>query len=137
MTLAYIFSKSYLFDFTPTTKSKLYIPLLILFSVMLLLSAGISLQRTEFKNFTKRFFIPLLATSILGFIYLFARYESLPYLSSRFFLALILFIFLLWTVIQLVILILTMPKEIKKSRSEERYQKYLPKNKLKKRKINY
>ena len=129
MTFTTFFSKSYLFDPTPTVTSKLYLPLLIVFGLMILLAITISFQKPAIKKIVGQFFTPFLSTGILGLIYLFARYESLVYLSSRFFLVLVMAIFIGWIVVLLVKIIRFVPKHINAKKIEDRYEKYLPKPK--------
>lgn len=128
MTFEQIFSKTYLFDPTPTTKSRLYIPFLILFCAMILFSIVISLQKQN-KKILKKFFYPFLVTGILGLIYLFARYESLPYLASRFTILLIIAVFFIWFMVNLIWMLRFIPKHSRVQKSEERFRKYLPKSK--------
>ena len=129
MTLATFFSKSYLFDPNPSVSSKLYIPLLAVFGLMIVLAIVVVLQKSEVKKIVGGFFTPLLSTGVLGLIYLFARYEGLAYLSSRFFLVLIATMFIVWEVILLVKTIQFIPKHLDSKKTEDRYKKYLPKAK--------
>jgi hypothetical protein len=131
MTLAYIFSKNYLFDPNPTVTSKLYLPLLIIFGLMIVLAIIIYLQKGEVRKIVGRFIVPFLATGVLGLIYLFARYESLVYLSSRFFLFLIVILFVVWDIVLLVKTIKFIPKHLNSKKVEDKYKKYLPKAKSK------
>jgi len=131
MTLSQIFSQNYLFDINPTPQSNLYIPLLILFGLMIVLAAAISFQRKSIKKVVGKFFVPLLSAGVLGLIYLFARHESLPYLSSRFFLVLIICMFLAWVFILLVWSAKFIPKYMNSQKIEDRYNRYLPKAKKK------
>lgn len=129
MMFANIFSKSYLFDPNPTVTSKLYLPLLVIFILMIALGIIISLQKAEVKKIIGVFFIPFISTGVLGLIYLFARYESLVYLSSRFFLVLVISTFVIWTLVLLVRTIRFVPKHLDSKKIEDRYKKYLPKAK--------
>jgi len=129
MTIAYIFSKNYLFDPNPTVTSKLYLPLLIIFGLMIVLATIIYLQKGEAKKIVGRFIVPFLSTGVLGLVYLFARYESLIYLSSRFFLLLIVTTFVVWDIILLVKTVRFVPQHLNSKKVEDRYKKYLPKPK--------
>lgn len=128
MTFNYFFSKNFLLDPTPVYKSELFLPLLIAFSLMILLAIFIAFQKAQIKKIVKRFFNPLLTNGILGLIYVFSRHESLPYLASRFFLLLIVLIFFVWMSVLLVNLARFVPKQSTFLKNEERYRKYLPKN---------
>ena len=129
MDLLTFFSKKYLFDASPTPESKLYLPLLILFGLMVVLAVLISFQKKSVKRIVGKFFVPLLSSGVLGLIYLFARHESLPYLSSRFFLFLIMCMFVIWIAILLIWTLKFIPKHMSSKKIEDRYNKYLPKAK--------
>lgn len=132
MNLSTFFSQNYLFDISPTPKSKLYLPLLIIFGLMIVLSVAISFQRKSIKKVIGKFFVPLLSAGVLGLIYLFARHESLPYLSSRFFLMLILCLLIVWVIYLLIWSARYIPKHMSSQKIEDKYNKYLPKAKGKK-----
>jgi len=124
-----IFSKNFLFASSLDTKNQLTIPLLVIFGLMIILAVVITLQKAETKKIVGGFFIPLVSTGVLGLIYLFSRYESLPYFSSRFFLVLVVVMFLVWNIILLIRTIRFVPKHLSHKKIEDRYQKYLPKPK--------
>jgi hypothetical protein len=126
-----IFSKNFLFGSNPSSTNKLTIPLLVIFGVVIVLSIVISLQKAETKKIIGSFFIPLMSTGVLGLIYLFSQYESLPYFSTRFFLMLIIAMFIIWDSVLIVKTAIFVPKHINHKKTEDRYQKYLPKAKRK------
>jgi len=73
----------------------------------------------------------LLTPGIAGFIYLFSRYESLPWLGSRFVLALILATLIIWNLVLIIWSARYIPS-VKKAKIEQEYfDKYLPKKKRK------
>jgi len=127
-----IFSKNFLFDPNPPVKTPLYLPLLIAFGLFIIISVLIALQKEENKKITGRFFLPFITSGIVGLIALFARYESLPYLSTRFFLLIIIAGFAVWTLVLFVQLIKFVPKHLNSKKTEDRYNKYLPKTKKRK-----
>lgn len=127
MTLQHFFSKQYLFDPTPTAESRLYLLLMILFGAMILFSIFLSFQNREVKKITKRYFYAFLTCGILGYVYLFSRYETLPWLGSRFFLSLVGLTALVWITWNSVWLIRFWPKYTKVKKTEEKFEKYLPK----------
>ncbi len=132
MTVQEFFSADYLFNPSTPRESRLYIPLIILFGLLLVFSLLIKLVRNlKFKKLADRYFTSFLTTGILGFIYLFCRYEGLPWLGTRFFLLLILSALFIWTVINLVWAFRYIPKYKKEINISERYNKYLPKKKIK------
>lgn len=131
MTLEYIFSQKYLFNPLPTTESRLYVPLLILFALCLIGSLLIKLSEKLNRKVKNRFFYALLTPGIAGFIYLFSRHESLPWLGSRFILALTLTTLIIWNLVLIIWAVRYMPK-IKQVKIEQEYfDKYLPRAKKK------
>ena len=131
MTIEKIFSKDYLFNANTPVQSKLYIPLIILFGLMLIFSVLVKLIERKQKNLklANIFFGPFFWGSLVGFLNLFARYETLGILGSRFVLAFVLFGSFIWLMIGLILAIRALPGQVKKQKTEEKYQKYLPKKK--------
>lgn len=128
MSLKEFFSSEYLFK-TPTYHSKLYIPLIVIFALMIIFAILFKLLAKKSKaSFAADILLkPFITGALLGYLYLFARYESLPWLSTRFFLLLILVVTLAWAFSLLIIAALAFPKVVKERTAEERYRKYLPK----------
>lgn len=131
MSLEYIFSQKYLFDPVPTQESRLYIPLLIIFSVMIVASLFMLKSKSLDKNIKGRNFYSFLIPSIFGFLYIFCRYERLPWLGSRLMLAMIIVVFIIWSLINFIWLIRYLPKVKQKQILKDKYLKYLPKKKRK------
>jgi len=131
MSLEYIFSQKYLFHPVPTTESRLYVPLLILFALCLIGSLLIRLPEKLNKKVKNRFFYALLVPGIAGFIYLFSRYETLPWLGSRFVLALVLATVIIWNLVLIIWTIRYIPEIKMKKIEEENFYKYLPQAKKK------
>lgn len=131
MTLQYIFSQNYLFDPVPTAESRLYILLLALFALCLIGALIVRIPGKLDRKVKNRFFYAMLIPGIAGMIYLFARYETLPWLGSRFILALILLALIVWNLILLVWVIKYIPQLKMKKIEEENFYKYLPKKKRK------
>ncbi|MEK9156463.1 MAG: hypothetical protein AAB360_04200 [Patescibacteria group bacterium] len=129
MTLNEIFSKSYLFDSNPPRESRLYLPLIILFSLLVIMSITVKLLPAKLKNVTNRYFTAFLASGILGFVYLFGRYEGLPWVGARITLVAIGLLVAIWVGIILAWTVRFVPKKIREEQVEERYQRYLPKSK--------
>jgi len=130
MTLTEFFSKAYLFDPYTTRESRLYLPLLILFGFLIVFALLIKfVPKFKFKKLIDRYFTCFLTAGILGFIYLFCRYEELPWLGSRFFLLCILAGLFIWIVINTIWSIRYIPRHKRETKTEERYNKYLPKKK--------
>ena len=129
MTLQYIFSKQYLFDPVPTPESRLYVPLLIIFSIMILAPLLMFFAKNIDKNIRNRNFYALLIPGILGLLYIFCRYEQLPWFGSRLMLAIIVAGFVIWSVINFIWTLKYMPKIKQKKILDDRYLKYLPRKK--------
>lgn len=129
MTQAEFFSSKYLFDPTPTNQSNLYWYLIGFFGFLILVSVAIYFIKTWDLAIRMKQFYCFLTIGILGFIYLFARYESLPWLASRFFLVLILVSLFGW-IIGILIWMMKYNKKLESKKiMAERYDKYLPKAK--------
>lgn len=139
MTFNQIFKSDYLFDPATPVASKLYIPLMIIFGLMLALAIVIRLLKGEQRKVFGRYFIPFITIGVLGFLYLFGRYESLSYLNYRFLLLMISSIALVWLGAITVLTLVSLPQYSKDKEKEERFKKYLPgenKSKIKYQKQN-
>ena len=123
------FTKEYLLDPTPPQESKLYIPLIILFSFLILLAIGILFTKKDIRKIANKYFYAFLISGISGLIYLFSRYEGLPIFGSRFFLIVVFLILLIWMIINVIWMIRRLPNHFKTKKREEKYLKYLPKQK--------
>lgn len=129
MTLQYFFSKAYLFDSVPPVHSRLTLFLLVFFSVLVLVAIYLMIMPKDLKKIYGRFKLPALVCGVLGLLYLFARYESLAWLASRFFLCLIAITLIIWVGVGLYWLLFHAPKHITEEKIEQIYKKYLPKKK--------
>ena len=126
MTFQEFFSKNYLFDPATPGESRLYVPLIILFGLSIIFSVLIKvIPNLKFKKLTDRYFVCFLTAGILGFIYLFCRYEELPLLGYRFFLLFILTGLFVWVVVNFAWAVRYIPKDKKESIIREKYNKYL------------
>jgi len=129
MTFSHIFSKSYLFDPTPPSESRLYLYLIVFFGVLILLTVFNIFSKGLDKEIRKKQLYCYPTIGILGFIYLFARHEELLWLGSRLTLVIILLGFFIWVVYITVFSIRHIPKKNKNEKAQNRYEKYLPKRK--------
>lgn len=130
MTLDYIFSNKFLFDPVPSSDSKFYLPLLIIFGILLLASIIVRLVKMDMVV-KKRQSTCYLTLSILGLLYLFARYEGLPWLGSRLFLSLLLLATIIWLTYLSIWGVRYSSKKTKETFKEKKFEKYLPKKKIK------
>jgi len=128
MSLSSFFSTSYLLE-TPPAYSRLTVYLLVFFLITLLTVIYIKLMPKDLARIYGRLNPPFMITGFLGLIYLFVRYEELPYFSTRGFLLFILVLFAIWSGL----IIWGIPKMIKElnknQKTEDTYIKYLPKSK--------
>jgi hypothetical protein len=131
MSLEYIFSQKYLFNPLPTAESRLYIPLLVLFALCIIGALLMKLPEKLNKKVKNRFFYALFSPGIAGFIYLFSRHESLPWLGSRFILALILATLIIWNLVLIIWAVRYIPRIKKVKIEKEEFDKYLPRAKSK------
>lgn len=129
MTFYQIFSKDYLFDPTPPYESNLYIPLLALFGLLLFWAILTRFMKKEQKKLINRYYYSFITMGISGLIYLFSRYEGLPWLGSRFVLLVIISILIIWIIYNTITLLFYLPKYKKEIDTKKRYEKYLPKQK--------
>lgn len=132
MTLKEFFSKEYLLNPVPPQTSKLYVFLLIFFSLLIILAIVSRFGGKENKKLYGRYFYEFLTCGSVGLVYLFARYEGLPWLGSRIFLVIIFSSLFIWTMINVIWVIRFIPTYVKNKASEERYLEYLPKAKKRK-----
>jgi hypothetical protein len=105
------------------------LPLLIFFGVLILFSIGSRFLKGDLKRFSTGYYYSFLTSGILGYIYVFGRYEGLAWIGSRFFLLLIFIIFSLWLLVDAILLIFQLPAYAEEKEKENRYSKYLPKAK--------
>ena len=131
MTLTEFFSKDYLLNPSPNYQTRLYIPLIIFFGFLLAMAIFTRFMKSEYKVLVNRYYYCFLTVSILGYIYLFSRYEGLPWLGSRLLFAITIFLLLSWLLYNTISIILYVPKYKKQSDTSKIYEKYLPKQKKK------
>jgi hypothetical protein len=85
------------------------------------------LSKSDFRKVWVKYATPFTLIGVLGWIYLFATHELLPWLSTRLTLLLIMSVFLLWILFLLGWSAKRVPKMIKEKKTEEKFSKYLPK----------
>lgn len=123
--------KELLFSPIPSSEGVKYLPLLIAFGIIILLAIGSRLIKGTFSKLAIRYFTPFLTVGILGYINLFARYETLPWLGSGIVLLIVFLIFILTIIINTVWAVKNIPVMIRENKTKERFNKYLPQKKTK------
>jgi len=107
--------------------------LLVLFGFLILVASAILLlARGEARKILGVYIAPFYTVGALGYIYLFASYENLPWLDNRFFLFLIMFALLIWILAITIWAGMTWPKQQRKKKIEDKFNQYLPKGKKQK-----
>lgn len=129
MRLSEIFSKSYLLDPTPAAESSKNVPLLVFFSLLVLFGIIFKLFPAKVRAINNRYFLVFFWPGLAGLLYLFGRYESLPWLGSRLVLFIILFLILGGIIVNTVWALRFIPQYQKETEQEERFARYLPKPK--------
>ena len=129
MTLADIFSSQYLFNPTPPTQNKYMLYQMVVFGAFIAIAIVYLLLKKMDAKIRFRHFYCFLTGGILGYIYIFARYESLPWLGSRIYLVLVMLTLIIWSTINTIWLYRYSAKLEDKKVMEDRYEKYLPKPK--------
>ncbi len=128
MDLSYLHQSSYWLGVNTDLKGKFFIAYLIIFSLLFIIGLAIAIfARGDFRKIAVKYATPLILFSVLGWIYLFAQSELLPWLSVRLVLLLIVAGFLLWIFALLFWSAKHVPKIIKAKKVEEKFSKYLPK----------
>ena len=92
-------------------------------------SAILLLAKNEARKILGVYIAPFYIIGGLGYIYLFASYEELPWLDNRFFLFLILLAMIIWLLAISVWALRTWPKQQKIKKIEEKFNQYLPRGK--------
>jgi len=125
-----LFNAQVIFDPVPQPETKYFIPMVVIFTILLLAATAIMLlAKGNLRKLYGRLVAPFLTFGILGLIHLGARYESLPWLASIFFLILILAGLLIWMSVIAIWMFRFTPKYIQEKKTEDRFLKYLPKPK--------
>lgn len=131
MTFTEIFSKSYLFQAISPQDNQYLLEQMIGFGILIVISIVYLLIKKMDVKVRFRHFYCFLTAGVLGYIYLFARYEGLAWLGSRLFFVLIILMLIVWTIINTAWLVKYSKKLQNKKVLEDRYEKYLPKKKNK------
>ena len=128
MNLNFLTAEKLLETVPGTPDQRTYIPLIIMFGILIIGSISMfffSRPAIAILGKTKTY---SLSIGVLGLMHIFARYEFLPWLGSRWFLLVILLGLIIWVAYSLTIILLSWPKQKKYINIEEKYRQYLPKS---------
>ncbi len=129
MSLEELFSQKYLFDSTPSTNNQYFWHLFAFFAALVVIAILIRLIKSWDKKVRVIQSNCFITCGLLGLVYLFARHEGLPWLASRFFLALDLTALFIW-ILAITIWMAKYNKKLDaKKILDDRYTKYLPQKK--------
>lgn len=140
MNFSKLFSPKYLFEIYPGSEFRYMIPLIVFF--LILVVGSIYLEQWIKKNPDRKHIQSLLPgivgrlrlLGLMGFIFLWVRYENLPYLSMRIFLMAYL-IYILWVISQAVYKMKKiLPMLIDEGKIKKTEKNYLPQKKKNKKK---
>ncbi|MCX6808890.1 MAG: hypothetical protein NTW50_04475 [Candidatus Berkelbacteria bacterium] len=132
MNFSQIFSSNGIFDPVPNPNAHYFIPMVIVFSFLIIAAAAILILTKDFvRKLLIRYVPPFFTAGGLGLVHLGARYESLPWLGSVAFFVLVVLMLIVWLAIVAIWMARFTPKFIKSVEIEEKYKKYLPKAKKK------
>jgi hypothetical protein len=127
-----ILNIAYIFDKTPPPDSN-YLYLGILFGLMIVLSFGAWLGYGRLKKhiplwqeMQTRIFNLFFYLGITGLMLIFFRWQGVAYLGSRFFLLLLLIVFIIWGIFIINFRLRIFPKELIKYFAKQKFEKYLP-----------
>lgn len=122
----------YLFQKTPPADSD-YKYLICLFGFLIILAlvswfgyGKIRRQIPLYRTIRNQLFNLFFLTGMIGISLIFCRWQTIPYLGSRFFLGLLLIVFIIWTGYLIYFRLRIFPQELQEYFKEERFKKYLP-----------
>jgi len=124
-----LLSLQYWFDLRPEAlvpaAQNLFVWFLAALAALSLIAFIVKTKASVYRGFAKRLYSFGLSNLIIGLLFLFLNYESVPFLSARFWLGLWALIMLAWL---LMILngLRAIPKQKKEREQEEERNKYLP-----------
>lgn len=125
-----LFRADYIFDITPKTTG-LYQYLGIGFVLLGLIALVLWWLNRKKPKLKKEFFGKIIAlfttTALLGLVLLFFRMQEIPYLASRLMMLSLLLMFVIWGGFIIYYRFRVLPKEFKKTKEKENFERYLPK----------
>lgn len=122
-----LLQKDYIFQITPDTDG-LYKYLAIIFGLMLVTAVILIFRKPKeiYRKLNSKLITLLLIIGFFGLVLIFFRFEAIPYLSSRLMLLILFLIFLIWGILIIYYRFMILPREIKKKKEKENFEKYLP-----------
>ena len=105
---------------------KLFIAFIIALAAAALLIAIAKSRGGIYRGFFKRLYVFCLANATIGLFLLFFNYETVPFLSARFWTGLWALIMIIW-IIPVLRNLKTIPQKKKEREQEKNLKKYLPK----------
>ncbi len=112
-------------EFIPSVQ-KMFIALIILLAAGALMIAITKSRAGIYRGFFKRLYSFCLGNAIIGLIFLFINYETVPFFSARFWLALWALSMIIW-IIPIIKILKAVPERKKTIEKEREFKKYLPK----------
>lgn len=125
------FTTEYLFATVAPTNKITFFVLLGAFVVFIVLAYLTSISKKMHKQLKAWVFNYFLTLGVAGVIVSFFRSQSIPYVGSRLAMLIIILIAIIWYFAIVFYTLFKMPSEVKMTKNEEIYQKYLPKKKNK------
>lgn len=121
-----------IFEIKPSAQGE-YIYMAIFFGLCLIISFILSIiakrNQNESKKVQNRVVYLLLVTGIVGLILIFLRWQSIPYLGSRFMIYLLGVMIVTWIIKIILYRVRVLPRERIKKQEKENFEKYLPRPK--------
>lgn len=122
----------YIFEKTPPSVSS-YLYLAIVFGVFVALGILCWLwyhQKAEYpfiKELRLKLFNLFFYSGLIGLVLVFSRWQGIPYAGSRFFMLIVLLVFVIWGLSIGYFRLVIIPREIKEFKKVKQFESYLPK----------
>ncbi len=122
-----LLQKDYIFQINPYTDG-FYKYLGIIFGLMLVAAVILIFKKPReiYRKLNSKLITLLLIIGFFGLALIFFRFEAIPYLGSRLMLLILFLAFLVWGISIIYYWLMIMPREIKKKKEREDFEKYLP-----------
>lgn len=128
--LAKIIDPNLVFEASPSSEG-LYLYSLIIYGLLLVAAIilGVISRRDRqsiYRKLWRQLIYLLLFTGLVGPVLVFLRWQSIPYIGSRLMVLVLWIITVAWLAQIITYKIWVLPKEIKKIKEKEKFEKYLP-----------